>query len=241
LNVQMLGTGSAFAKKYFNTNALFHTENQTIMLDCGITAPLSLHQLNKSFNDIDALLISHIHADHIGGMEEFALQMKFIYRRKPLLFVVDSLIEALWETSLKGGLKQEMFNKLDDYFEVRLLQEGVIAQLLPGFRVKPIRTSHIPNKASYSFLINETFFYSADMKFEPLLLETLVQEGCTTIFHDCQLKPPGMVHTTLEELMSLPSYVQERIMLMHYDDNKADYEGLTGSMKFVEQHHIYSF
>ncbi|GGD70588.1 MBL fold metallo-hydrolase [Paenibacillus nasutitermitis] len=241
MKVQMLGTGSAFAKKYYNTNALFYTDSHTIMLDCGITAPLSLHQLGKSFNDIDALLISHIHADHIGGMEEFALQMSFIFRRKPVLYVMDSLVDQLWNSSLKGGLKQEMFNTLDDYFEVRLLSEDVSAKLMPGFHVRPIRTSHIPNKSSYSFLINETFFYSADMKFDPALLEALVQEGCTTIFHDCQFASPGMVHTTLDELMSLPSYVQERIMLMHYDDNKVDYEGQTGFMKFVEQHRLYSF
>ena len=93
MNVQMLGTGNAFAKKYFNTNALFYIEGRTVMLDCGITAPLSLYQLNKTFNDIDALLVSHIHADHIGGIEEFAFQMKFVHKRKPLLYVPPYLLK----------------------------------------------------------------------------------------------------------------------------------------------------
>ncbi|MBW7453237.1 MBL fold metallo-hydrolase [Paenibacillus sepulcri] len=237
----MLGTGSAFAKKYYNTNALIYCEDRTVMLDCGITAPLSLHQLGKTFNDIDALMISHIHADHIGGMEEFALQMKYIFKRKPALFIMETLIDTLWETSLQGGLKQDEFKSLDDYFEVHLLKENRSIQLLPGFNVKAIRTSHIPGKLSYSFLINETFFYSADMRFDAELLDTLVQQGCTTIFHDCQFTSPGAVHTTLDELKSLPEYIQKRVMLMHYDDNRVNYEGQTGTMTFVEQHHLYSF
>ncbi|MNR62384.1 hypothetical protein D3C85_1843900 [compost metagenome] len=61
------------------------------------------------------------------------------------------------------------------------------------------------------------------------------------MFHDCQLTPPGLVHTTLEELMSLPEHLQQLIWLMHYADNKSDYEGLTGKMRFVEQHKLYTF
>ncbi|BBH21165.1 MBL fold hydrolase [Paenibacillus baekrokdamisoli] len=241
MNLQMLGTGSAFAKKYFNNNALFYVGDRTIMLDCGITAPLSLYQLGKTFNDIDALLISHIHADHIGGMEEFAFQMKFVYNRKPLLFISEAIVDSLWENALKGGLLQEECHSLDHYFDIKLLKEGVSTEIYPGFCVEPILTKHIPNKSSFSFLINGNFFYSADMRFDPDLLEELVARGCETIFHDCQLTPPGVVHTTLEELLTLPESIQERIWLMHYDDSKENYEQEMRSMQFVEQHRIYSF
>ncbi|MBW7473600.1 MBL fold metallo-hydrolase [Paenibacillus oenotherae] len=237
----MLGTGSAFAKNYYNTNAICYSQGHKILLDCGTTAPLSLHQIGHKFCDIDALLVSHIHADHIGGIEEFAFQMKYVYQKKAKLFVPSPLIETLWEESLSGGLKTEEFPTLDDYFEVHLLEAGRKQELIPGFSVEPILTNHIPKKPSFSYYINDHFFYSADMKFEPQLLEQLYQRGCTAIFHDCQLTPPGLVHTTLEELLSLPEHLQELIWLMHYDDNKSEYEGLTGKMRFVEQHELYTF
>ncbi len=237
----MLGTGSAFAKTYYNTNALFYTDQHTLLLDCGLTAPRSLYKLDKSIDDIDALLISHIHADHIGGMEEFAFRMKYTFGRKPLLFVPEPLVDALWETSLKGGLTQDESASLSDYFDVRRIQPNVKTELLPWFAVEPMQTAHIPNKKSYSYLINDTFFYSADLIFHPELLRQLIDRGCQTIFHDCQLKPPGVVHTTLEELQTLPLDIQERIWLMHYDDTKPQYEGHTGVMRFVEQHKRYSF
>ncbi|TYP77910.1 MBL fold metallo-hydrolase [Paenibacillus methanolicus] len=241
MNIQMLGTGSAFAKRYYNNNALLFSDGQTAMLDCGITAPMALHQLSKTFNDIHALVISHIHADHVGGMEEFAFQMKFVYKRSVPLFVPAPLIEPLWETTLKGGLMQEECQTLDDYFEVRPLLEGQSCEILPGLAIRPIRTKHIAGKPSYSYVVNDTFFYSADMKFDAELLHALVAGGCQVIFHDCQLKPPGAVHTTLEQLLSLPPVLQERIWLMHYDDTMPDYEGKTGAMRFVEQHRVYSF
>ncbi|WP_240545963.1 MBL fold metallo-hydrolase [Paenibacillus artemisiicola] len=242
MDIQMLGTGSAFAKTYFNTNALIYTDSHTLMLDCGTTAHQSLHRLGKPLSDIDAVLISHIHADHVGGMEELAFRMKFAFGRKPLLFVPEPLAGPLWETSLKGGLLQDEFAALDDYFEVRLLQPGVRTELIPGLAAEPIRTAHIPNKISYSYVLNDDFFYSADLTFHPELLRALVEErGVRTIFHDCQLKPPGAVHTTLKELESLPLHIRERIRLMHYDDTKPQYEGKTGVMTFVEQHERYRF
>ncbi|REE70679.1 ribonuclease BN (tRNA processing enzyme) [Paenibacillus taihuensis] len=240
MDIQMLGTGNAFAKLYFNTNALLYTEQHTILLDCGNTALLSMHKLGKSVSDIDAILISHIHADHIGGMEELAFQMKFIYKRKPLLFIPESLVTPLWESSLKGGLLQDECGTLDEYFDVRPIVPGVKNELLPGLAVEPIQTDHIPNKISFSYYINESFFYSADMKFNPELLHQLVDRGCKTIFHDCQLRPPGVVHTTLDELSSLPDHIKERIWLMHYEDVKPDYEDKAGIMSFVEQHVRYT-
>ncbi|TJY43592.1 ribonuclease Z [Cohnella pontilimi] len=236
----MLGTGSAFAKTFYNNNALLEINGRTLLLDCGITAPRALYELGKTFDEMDAVLITHIHADHVGGLEEFAFQMKFVYRRKPILYIADTLIERLWEHTLKGGLQQDENRTLDDYFEVHPLKENQPAELLPGLSVELLRTPHIPNKASYSLLLNETFFYSADMVFDGELLERLVSErGVSLIFHDCQLHPPGVVHADLPNLLTLPERIQEIVYLMHYDDNQPEFAGRTGRMKFVEQHKVY--
>jgi ribonuclease BN (tRNA processing enzyme) len=241
LKLQMLGTGSAFAKAFYNNNALLQIGGRTLMLDCGITAPMALHELGRSFDDIDAVLITHIHADHVGGLEEFAFQMKFVFRRKPVLYIAETLVHQLWEHTLKGGLQQEEGDTLDDYFDVRPLAEGQPTELLPGLRVELLRTRHIPNKPSYSLLLNHTFFYSADMVFDGELLSRLVSErGVSLIFHDCQLHPPGVVHADLAKLLTLPEHLQQKIFLMHYDDNQPDFIGRTGKMKFIEQHKMYS-
>ncbi|MEK3767496.1 MBL fold metallo-hydrolase [Paenibacillus sp. FSL R5-0887] len=238
LSLQMLGTGNAFAKKYFNNNGLLLDENYTLLIDCGITAPLAMHRLEKSFSDVNATLITHIHADHVGGLEELALTLKHVHGKKMTLLLPETLIEPLWNNTLKGGLYQEdAVSSLSDIFDVKPMQPENTYKLSPTLSLEIIQTPHIPGKNSYSLLINNEIFYSADMTFQPGLLISLVRErGIRIILHDCQLGGTGVVHTTLEELMSLPKDVRERIKLMHYSDEQPDFVGLTGEMEFLEQH-----
>lgn len=237
----MLGTGSAFAKEFNNNNALLTVDGLNLLVDCGITAPKALHEMGYNFNNLDAILLTHIHADHIGGLEELAFQMKFIFGRKPTLYLADTLVTPLWEHSLKGGLQQDAAETLESFFVVRPLNEGVPHEIFPGFNVELIGTKHIPNKPSYSFLFNDFFFYSGDMVFDPDLLEDLVNSrGVRIIFHDCQLHPPGVVHASLSQLLTLPDSIQERTFLMHYGDDQPEFIGRTGNMRFVEQQRIYS-
>ncbi len=241
MNIQMLGTGSAFAKDFYNNNALIYASGQTLMVDCGITAPAALHALGKRPDEVDALLITHIHGDHVGGLEEFAFRMKFQYHKKPVLYVAASLLEPLWENTLKGGLAQEPWYTLEDYFTLRLMEENVQYTLAPDLSFEIMQTPHIPHKASYSLYINEHLFYSADMRFNPQLLHRLVEErGCDAILHDCQFIAPGAVHACLDELLTLPAEMQQRIWLMHYADNQPEFKGKTGAMRFMEQHRVYS-
>lgn len=241
LRLQMLGTGSAFAKKYYNNNAILYAEDYTLLIDCGITAPLSLHQLDKSLDEIDGILITHIHGDHVGGLEEFAFRMKFIWGRKPVLYIADKLVHPLWEHTLKGGLTQEGIASLEDAFEVKVLSEGTVHQLSPGLSVELIQTPHIPGKDSYSLYINGEIFYSADMIFQGDLLTHLVEERhCRKILHEVQLLGPGQVHTELKQLLSLPAEIRRIILLMHYGDEMENFIGQTEEMEFLRQHQIYT-
>ncbi|MFF2093526.1 MBL fold metallo-hydrolase [Paenibacillus sp. NPDC058174] len=241
MNITMLGTGSAFAKKYDNNNGLIELDGYKLLVDCGITLPSSLHAAGLSFNDLDAVLVSHIHADHVGGLEEYAFQMMFLYGKKPVMYIAEGLVDTLWEQTLRGGLTQEPLNAMSDFFEVRPLKEGVDYELHPGLNVRLIQTDHITGKLSYSFLFNGRFFYSADMKFNGELLKRLVDEGVQTIYHDCQLQSPGVVHASLDELLTLPDDIQSKVMLMHYGDTMEEYIGRTGLMQFVKQRQAYSY
>ncbi len=236
----MLGTGSAFAKAFNNNNAIIEKEGRLLLVDCGITAPTALHELGYGFNDLHAVLITHIHADHIGGLEEFAFQMKFVYGRKPILYIADTLVQPIWEHSLRGGLQQDEAETLHDFFDVRPLSIGAHHELMPGLNVELVPTRHIPNKPNFSMLFNGFFFYSGDTVFDPDLLAGLVRDrNVKVIFHDCQLHPPGVVHACLPQLLTLPAELQERIYLMHYGDDQPNFIGRTGAMTFIEQQIAY--
>lgn len=235
MEITMLGTGNAFSTQYFNNNALVQLNSFRLLIDCGITLPYALHKHGYSFNQLDGVLITHIHADHVGGLETYALQMMYQYKCKPNLYIADSLIEPLWEYSLKGSLSQGELTHLSDFFRIVPLHPNETYELTSGLTVKLIRTNHIPNKDSFSILFNNHFFYSADMTFDSDLLLQLVEQGVDIIYHDCQLESPGVVHTSLEELLSLPANIQQKIKLMHYGDSIGNYIGKTGLMEIIKQ------
>lgn len=242
IGLQMLGTGNALAKNYYNNNGLLLDKNYTLMMDCGITAPLAMHELGRSFRDISATLITHIHGDHVGGLEELALTLKHKHDDMMTLLLPEALVEPLWDHTLMGSLYQQgVVSSLEDLFEIKSLQPGTPYRLSDGITLELLQTPHVPGKDSYSLIVNEEVFYSADMIFQPGLLVDLVRErGIRRILHDCQLSGTGHVHTTLEELMTLPEDVRQKISLMHYGDEKPDFVGRTGDMLFLEQHVMYT-
>lgn len=243
LNIRMLGTGQAFAKTYFNNNALVTCNGYTLLIDFGITGPLAMHQMNVPLDAVDGVLLTHLHADHAGGVEELALRLKYQYNKKPALFIEERLVEPLWHHSLKAGLEFGSAGpqQLDDFFELIPLRAIVPHLICPGFSMELLPTRHFPNMPSYAAIFNNLLFYSGDTIFDRELIDTALKRGCKHLLHDCQLDGHGLVHATLEELMTLPPAIQRMIRLMHYGDHMEQFIGHTGHMSFLRQHETYTF
>jgi ribonuclease BN (tRNA processing enzyme) len=240
----MIGTGNAFAKKYDNNSAIVSCNSFRLLVDCGVTAPRSLHRLGIPLDHFDGILITHLHADHIGGLEEFAFRMKYGYKVKPKLYLPEPLVRPLWEHSLKGGLSDpgQGLNRLEDYFHIVEIPENRPIPLSDGFRIEAIPTLHIPGKPSYSLFVNDSLFYSADVQFDRDLIDlAYYSRQCKYLLHDCQLFGPETVHATLDNLLTLPDEIQRAVYLMHYNDEMEAFIGKTGSMTFLIQDQIYDF
>ncbi|HUX11952.1 MAG TPA: MBL fold metallo-hydrolase [Spirochaetia bacterium] len=263
LSIFVLGSGSAFSKKLNQNNVIIIKGKDHVMVDFGTKAPQAIHQLGLSVSDIRCFLITHSHADHIGGLEEVMLTGRYVARKKPRIVITTEYEKLLWDFSLKGGAS---FNELVDgrALEFSDLWDIIRPTWLPGYpretyeaqigsiNLKMIRTNHYPEQAtswetsyySVGILIDDRVLFTGDTKFDPKLLADFQKKfKIETIFHDVQFFPQG-VHAFLTDLGKLPAATRKKMHLMHYSDN---FEKFIPEVKelgfagFVRQNSFYDF
>jgi ribonuclease BN (tRNA processing enzyme) len=91
-----IGTSDAFGAGGRRQSAiLLRAPNGAVLLDCGATTNTGLIQLGVSRREIDAILISHFHGDHFGGIPLILLAAQHQDQRKePLVIAGPPGIEA---------------------------------------------------------------------------------------------------------------------------------------------------
>ena len=69
-----LGVGGAFTSRFYHNNYIAEIGSKKLLIDAGTTLRTSIKKAGYSYLDIDAVWISHLHSDHVGGLEELILQ-----------------------------------------------------------------------------------------------------------------------------------------------------------------------
>lgn len=263
LTIFFVGCGSAFSRTMNQTNLLVVKGEQHLLVDCGTKSPQALHDLKIEPAEIANFLITHTHADHIGGLEEMMMVNRYLTGNKPNIIINDEFEDILWNHSLRGGSAySEVHNGqplgFNDFWQVirpsRVddFERDTWEARLGDLDIKMPRTKHFPDNAeswrdsfwSCGVLFDERVLFTSDTRFDPqLLLEFDEHYGLEYIFHDCQFFTGG-VHASLEELATLPNTLKRKMVLMHYADNwqqYADQVREAGFHSFAQQNHSYIF
>src|SRR5262249_57332082 len=86
----------------FNTCFWLETAKATLMLDCGASSPVALKGRGLEFGRIDAVILSHLHGDHFGGLVFLLLDEQLLQRRtRPLLIAGPPTTRARIEAALE--------------------------------------------------------------------------------------------------------------------------------------------
>jgi ribonuclease BN (tRNA processing enzyme) len=228
MKLLFLGSGSAHTvdPDNFQSNLMLTANSgRRLLIDCGSDVRWSLAKQGLSYLDVTDIYISHLHADHIGGLEYVGFQTRFDPRcERPRLYIEASLAGPLWDHALRGGMRviSGMEAELDTFFDVRIVNayhpfewEGTWLEPIPSVHVSgPVSTVH-----SYGLAIDcdgHRTFLTTDTQFTPSLLSRHYARA-DLIFHDCEIGP-GLtgVHAGYEDLVRLPADVRAKTWLYGY-------------------------
>jgi ribonuclease BN (tRNA processing enzyme) len=82
LSLRVLGSGDAFGTGgRYHTCFLVDAPESKLLIDCGASSLVAMHRFGVKPSLIDAVVITHLHGDHFGGLPFLLLDAAFITRR----------------------------------------------------------------------------------------------------------------------------------------------------------------
>jgi ribonuclease BN (tRNA processing enzyme) len=227
LSVRVVGVGDAFTARYHNACLLFEAGGTRLLVDAPPALNRALRDLSLArpaepavgLDDIDHVLITHLHGDHMGGLEQLLFWRRFVTGKKASLYAVPEVLAGLWDTRLRGGMETLIDAPggpprtlgLDDYASVVPLGPG--DNRIGDLSIEHRPTiHHIPTSAIRVRAGGRVIGYSADTAFDPTLVAWLSPSDL--FFHETNLG----VHTPLASLAALPQETRARMRLIHYPD-----------------------
>lgn len=236
LNLRMLGTGGAFTdfRENYHNNALVETSAGWVLIDCGGTGAQSLKELGVPLWDVTAVLVTHIHGDHVNGLEQLAYERFYTGPKgapgwlKTVVLTPPDVASGL-ENTLRAGFEgitlrtgEVVKDGLSAVFEIIPTEE--FDEIVVGdvtFRYH--RTPHVEaigvSKPSYGVSVRKggaSLYFSSDTTFRSSIGD--LPAARHAILHDCTFGPwyKGTMHTHYSDLCTLPSQVRARMLLMHH-------------------------
>lgn len=258
MKLRFLGVGSAFTSlDYFQSNILMESRSgKHLLIDCGsdirFSLPAAFPPGTNCLNEINAIYISHLHADHIGGLEWVAFSTYFNPTiPRPGLYSESTMMRKLWEHSLQGGLSciNGKSMTLSDFFDCKRCTEGV-PFLWEELIITPVKVPHVEagydEHPSYGLLITEEgkpgqVFITTDIRFCPELIEEIAPQ-VQTIFHDCETSPFATgVHAHYNDLNTLSPNTKAKLWLYHYQPTPTQDAEKDGFQGFVKKGQVFQY
>jgi ribonuclease BN (tRNA processing enzyme) len=221
MHLHFLGTGDAFGSGgRFNTCFLVERGEMSLLIDCGASSLIAMRRFGADPNSIAAILISHLHGDHFGGLPIFILDAQVVSRRaRPLRIIgprgmaarVEALMDAAYPDAWKAarGFAIEMV-------EIDIRERAPIAAANAAVTGFPMRhPSGAPSLALRCECDGRVITYSGDTEWTEELIaagraaDLLIVEAST---FDRQI-PFHLSYATLRE--NLPQIGAKRVVLTH--------------------------
>lgn len=219
MDLQFLGSGDAFGSGgRFNTCIHVRDRRGAFLIDCGASSMIAIRKFGIEPNAIRAVLITHLHGDHFGGLPFFILDAQLVSRRTAPLTIAgppglrDRLATAM-ETFFPGSTKAERRFAC----EIRELEPRA-AQNVEGIEVTPFVVKHASGAPPFALRLKvdgKILCYSGDTEWVEDLREAATRADlfiAESYFFDKQVKF-HLDYATLAR--HLPELGAKRVVLTH--------------------------
>lgn len=215
--IQIMGSGDAFGSGgRFQTCFWLDWNKKNILIDCGATSSVAFKKNNKNIEDIHAIMISHLHGDHLAGIPFLLMELAYSTRgmsHKIEIFgpkghenSIRELQEILYPGSLKYTDQITIFKEyqgLDAFFDFKIKTYDVKHSELS--RPKGIRISQA----------NKVFAFSGDGEWSDNLVD--LSEEADLFICECynfEQNTPG--HLSYKKLMAKKQKLKCKKMMLNH-------------------------
>jgi ribonuclease BN (tRNA processing enzyme) len=221
VRLKVLGCGDAFGSGgRLNTCFLIDRGEESFLIDCGASAMISIRRFGVDPNHISAIMLSHLHADHFGGVPSFILDAQFVSRRtRPLVIAgpqgLPSRLEGLMEAHFPGSSKVKRRFPVEIVELTPEVHANIAAGLafVTGYEV--VHPSGTPSLALRVESSGKVISYTGDTEWTGTLLNA--GRGADLLICECyqydKKVPFHLDYGTLREM--LPLMAAKRVLLTH--------------------------
>jgi len=242
MRLQVLGIGNAFSSIHYNTSFLLEGKKR-YLIDCPPALFRLLAERGIDPAEVNDAIITHVHGDHTAGLETLILWKKYVQRTK-LRVWTSAPVYAELKTRFFPGFSQTFtpdlhrireaeFEEYVDFSELSTdhpnrLEEDLDVEIRYNWHPTAtlgLRISGSPGRISIS----------GDNCYNPALLAELLENRILSrdgyeklagdwlwqadlIYHEVERGHAGL-HTSEEQLLSLPDSVRAKLRLVHISDD----------------------
>jgi len=174
VRVTFVGSGDAFGSGgRFQTCILVEAGTSRLLLDCGASSLIAMKRLRIDPLNVDAVLLTHLHGDHFGGLPFLILDAQFRRRTRPLVMAgppgVERRVRDAMEVFFPGS------SEVARRFPVSYVElEDRRAVTIAGVSVVPYEVVHPSGAPPLALRVaagDKTVAYSGDTEWTTALRE----------------------------------------------------------------------
>jgi ribonuclease BN (tRNA processing enzyme) len=181
VTLTVLGSGDAFGTGgRFQTCLALRGGPATILLDCGASSLIAMKRFGVAPGDVAAVVVSHLHGDHFGGLPFLVLDGQFSRRTRPLVVAgppgVRDRVERAMEVLFPGS------SRVERRFAVEYVELAErLATPVAGATVTAVPVVHASGAPPFALRVEyggRTVAYSGDTAWTESLREAARDADC---------------------------------------------------------------